>query len=119
MRTLADIALGVAAFAAGALLAFFGVLNALFSDGSFAEKLGVAGFVLLAFGMLGLLLGGAWPDRRWLPWISVVPVVIVGIGYPVLERGGSYLFALAAVMLAAAALGVWLGSRVGRRLRGA
>lgn len=100
------------AFVIGVIPAFFIVLHSIFSDGeSFTERLLTFAYVILVYGVLGIIFGIIWPRMAW-KWgiplsISAIALVLL---YTINEPFGLALNVVYLVLtFSAAGLGGCLG----------
>ena len=109
-----------AAFVLGGFVALFSAGIALFSDGSFAERLPILAGSVAAFALLGLALGAMAP-AAWKPVaiclaLSVIPVVVF-FGRDSLGQVPMTMLSAGFVLgdAAAGTFGAWAGARLRAR----
>ncbi len=107
----------LAALLLGGLVAFFTAGPALFADGSLSERVIVLGVSVVAFALLGLILGAlapeAWKAVALCAWLPVLGVLLV-LGIDSLMRWNTALLLVGFALGDAAA--VFAGSLLGARL---
>ena len=115
---LREIVACAAAFALGALVAFFAEGPALFADGDFGERVVALGVSVLLYAVLGLAVGalapGLWKVAAVCLVLPAVPVAVL-FGADALARLDTTI--LVAAFLLGATAAALLGALVGARLR--
>jgi hypothetical protein len=115
---LREIVVCAGAFALGAVLAFFAEGPALFSDGAFAERLVALGVSVLAYLVLGAVVGALAPGLwKAAALCLVAPLVPVAVLYGDEAASSAAMVLLVAGFLLGDTAAALLGALVGARMR--
>lgn len=103
------------ALVAGSILGFFGVLVSVFADGSFPERIGTIGLILLVYAVLSALWAYFQPKYSW-SWGLIVglPGIMI-LGLYILSQFNPYCLLYMVTIMAIACLGALGGSSLSNR----